>query len=68
MGSSRVYQYSRRIVVREATEGLVVNFFKYTTFNNLLESNHMDTGEEAVGSHRYSCLVEEEGHSFVCKS
>jgi hypothetical protein len=53
--------------VGEATEGLVVNF-KYTTFNNLPESSHTDTGEEAVGSHRHSCLVEKEDHSVVYKS
>jgi hypothetical protein len=50
MGSSRVYQCSRRIVVRE------------------VESSHTDTGEEAVGSHRHSCLVEEESRSFVAGS
>jgi len=54
--------------VREATGGLVVNFFGCAAFNNLLESSHTDTGEEAVGSHRHSCLVEEESRSFVCKS
>jgi hypothetical protein len=69
MGLSQAYRCSSSIVVGEATEGLVVNFFKCTTFNNLLESSHTDTGEEeAVGSDRHSCLVEEEDHSVVYKS